>query len=180
MTTDPEIVAAVEQEIGVIARRLRKAISERARAVHPELQRGDYVVLDALHHAGPARAADLAEWLDLDKGAVSRHVRHLGDLGLVRRSADPHDGRACLLSVSEEAAERLTEVGRVRSAAAARKLAGWAPEELSALVATLARYNRTMSTDPDAAGDSAERGRVDGDPDVLGAGQYPAALVVHR
>ena len=49
------------------------------------------------------RASAIAEQFDIDKGAISRQVQHLVDLGLVDRVTDPDDGRAMLVSVSDEA-----------------------------------------------------------------------------
>ena len=42
----------------------------------------------------------------MDKGAVSRQVQHLTELGLIERTPDPADGRAALLAVTDDARRR--------------------------------------------------------------------------
>ena len=84
-------------------RRVRRALSERAALVHPSLQPSSYVMLAHLIEAGPRRSSDIAEAFDLDKGAVSRQVQHLVELGLVERTPDPADGRATILTATTEA-----------------------------------------------------------------------------
>ena len=50
----PESLTRLEQEVGVLVRRIRRVIAERAGAVHPELQ---HALIDALalgSSAGPS------------------------------------------------------------------------------------------------------------------------------
>jgi DNA-binding MarR family transcriptional regulator len=146
MNHDPRTLEAFEREVGLLARRIRWALAERAHAVHPDLQSGAYLVLATVWRSGSLRAATLVETLGLDKAAVSRHVQHLLDLGLVTKTRDPEDGRAALLSVAPGVATRLEQMAGERSAALDARLADWSAAELDALVATLARYNRTMDS----------------------------------
>lgn len=48
-----------------------------------------------------ATTADLAAHLGVTKQAAAQLVGHLVDLGYLRREADPHDGRAKLLTLTE-------------------------------------------------------------------------------
>lgn len=134
----------LERELGVLARRLRRVVGERAREVHPDLQAGAYWMLAQLADDGPSRASALVETLDVDKGAVSRHVQHLLDLGLVARSPDPDDGRATLLSVTDDGSRRLSEAHERSSRWFEDVLAGWDDDELAAFSAEMARYNATI------------------------------------
>ncbi len=109
-----ETVRALEHEVGVLIRRVRRAIGERARAVHPDLQPMSYLMLAHLAESGPLRSSALAETFGVDKGAVSRQVQHLADLALLDKTPDPDDGRATLLSPSEDARRRLGEVRQQR------------------------------------------------------------------
>jgi DNA-binding MarR family transcriptional regulator len=140
-----DTVRALEHELGVLLRRARRAIGERARAVHPDLQPMSYLMLAHVAESGPQRSSALAETFGIDKGAVSRQVQHLVDLALLDRNPDPADGRATLLSASEDASRRLEEVRRHRRRRLDERLGDWSDEDLEELVTALARYNRTLS-----------------------------------
>ena len=139
-----ETVRALEHEVGVLIRRVRRAIGERARSVHPDLQPMSYLLLAHLAESGPMRSSTLAETFGADKGAVSRQVHHLSDLGLLDKTPDPEDGRATLLSPSEDARRRLDEVTRQRRRRLDERLGDWSEEDIGTLVAALGRYNRTL------------------------------------
>ncbi len=86
MTRAPERAESLrmlESEVGVLIRRVRRVIGERARALHPDLPASSYLMLTTVAQNGPLRASALAEQFDMDKGAISRQVRHLADLGLL-------------------------------------------------------------------------------------------------
>jgi DNA-binding MarR family transcriptional regulator len=134
----------LEQEVGVLIRRVRRVIGERARAVHPDLQPSSYLLLAHVAEAGPQRASAVTEALGIDKGAVSRQVQHLVDLGLLTRTADPADGRATLLAVSEDGQQRLDRVQRERSERFGQKLGDWSDEDLADFADRLARYNAAL------------------------------------
>lgn len=142
--TRSETVRALEHEVGVLVRRVRRAIGERARAVHPDLQPMAYLILAHVAESGPLRSSALAETFGVDKGAVSRQVQHLVDLDLLDRTPDPDDGRATLLSASPDADRRLKEVRRQRRRRLDERLGEWSDAELGGFVDALARYNRTL------------------------------------
>lgn len=139
-----ETVRLLEHEVGVLVRRVRRVIHERARAVHPDLQPASYLLLAHLAETGPLRSSAVVESLGIDKGAVSRQVQHLVDLDLVARTPDPDDGRATLLSVTDGARRRLAEVARKRRQRLDERLGEWSEDELTELVSALARYNATL------------------------------------
>jgi DNA-binding MarR family transcriptional regulator len=97
---DDRTILGLEHEMGVLVRRLRRRIAERARLVHPELAPVAYSMLMALHDSGPQRASALVDLFGIDKGAVSRQVQLLLEFGLLERSPDPADGRAQILTIS--------------------------------------------------------------------------------
>src|SRR5690242_9426756 len=104
----------LEQEVGVLIRRVKRVIGERARAVHPDLQPASYLMLTYLAAEGPQRSSVVSEKFNVDKGAISRQVQHLCDLGLLVREPDPVDGRAMLISASADAVRRMSAVDRDR------------------------------------------------------------------
>ena len=94
---------------------------------------------------GPCRASALAEGFSLDKGAVSRYLTQLEELGLITRTPDPADGRASLLTLTDLGRQRLDEVVSRRRAEFGDRLSAWSDEDLARLVRDLGRYNRTLS-----------------------------------
>lgn len=131
----------LEREVGVLMRRTRRVINERAMMVHPDLAAPAYLMLSYLHVSGPSRASAIADAFDLDKGAVSRSVHTLVELGLVTRSADPEDGRAQVLTTTEEASARLEQINDERLSRLDHRLGGWDSSELEEFVDSFHRYN---------------------------------------
>jgi len=140
-----ETMRALEHEIGVIARRIRRNTDERARMIHPDLAAAAYSLLAAVADEGPCRASALADTFSLDKGAVSRYLSQLEDLGLLSRTPDPADGRAFLLEVSDDGRRRLGEMLDRRRAMFGDRLSTWSDDDLASLADNLGRYNRTLS-----------------------------------
>src|ERR1700760_1526656 len=60
-----------------------------------------HLLITKLAVAGPLRSSALAELLPADPSTVSRQVATLVKDGFVERRADPQDGRASLLVVTE-------------------------------------------------------------------------------
>ncbi|MGZ4454352.1 MAG: MarR family winged helix-turn-helix transcriptional regulator [Nocardioides sp.] len=144
ITSRPESLRELEHEVGVLIRRIKRVIGERARAVHPELQPASYLLVAYLAEHGPMRSSAIAGVFDIDKGAISRQVQHLVELGLVDRTPDPDDGRATLVSASEAAVRRLAEVTSERRRWLDERLADWSDEDLGTLVGALGRYNQAL------------------------------------
>ncbi|MDQ6525812.1 MarR family transcriptional regulator [Nocardioides sp. LHD-245] len=147
--TRTDALADLETEVGVLIRRVRRVIGERARAVHPELMPSSYLMLGYVRDHGPLRASAMCAVFEIDKAAISRQVQHLIDLGLVDRSPDPEDGRATLLSVSADGAVRLDAVAAQRRQLLAEQLGDWAAEELGEFAASLRRYNDALGIPAD-------------------------------
>lgn len=134
----------VEHEVATLMRRARRAVADRARLVHPDLQPVGYLVLVQVEEDGPVRGTTVCETLQLDKGAVSRALQHLIDLGLVDRTPDPDDGRATLVSVSAEGRRRVRAVDAERRALLALRFDGWDEQDLDGVAEALHRYNSTF------------------------------------
>jgi DNA-binding MarR family transcriptional regulator len=134
----------LEQEVGVLIRRVKRVIGERARAVHPDLQPASYLMLSHLVSSGPQRSSVLSERFGVDKGAISRQVQHLCELGLLERTPDPEDGRATLVSASPDAVHRMEALNRDRRRWLDEQLAEWSEDDLRQFVTGLARYNEAL------------------------------------
>jgi DNA-binding MarR family transcriptional regulator len=141
---DDETLRALEHEMSVLVRRIRRVIAERARMLHPELSPVAYSMLMALNDGGPRRASDLVEIFSIDKGAVSRQVQVLLELGLIERTPDVEDRRAMILAISEEGSRRLANIAETRRHELSEALVDWSDADLSRFVRSLGRYNSAL------------------------------------
>jgi DNA-binding MarR family transcriptional regulator len=135
----------LEREVGVLIRRVKRVIGERARSVHEDLQPASYLMLSWLVDEGPVRASEMVESFHIDKGAVSRQLQHLVDLGLAVRTPDPDDGRATLVTASDDAVRRLADVAEHRRKWLDERLGDWDAAELAGFAELLERYNRSLN-----------------------------------
>lgn len=143
--TRTDSLLQLEQEVGVLVRRVKRVIGVRARMVHEDMQPSSYLMLAYLAEHGATRSSAMAEIFAIDKGAISRQVRDLVDLGLVDRSQDPEDGRAWLLSANADAVRRLADVTEHRRTWLDEQLGDWSETELSDFVEELGRYNQALT-----------------------------------
>lgn len=102
-----DAVRALEAEFGELINRFRRLITEQADRVSPGMLPGAYKVFTTIERRESVSLSALADTLQMDKGQLSRTVRELEQLGLIRRVPDPHDGRVSLLSPTEEGLRRL-------------------------------------------------------------------------
>jgi DNA-binding MarR family transcriptional regulator len=139
-----EELGRLEQEVGVLIRRVKRVIGERSRSVHPDLQPASYLMLTFLAAEGPQRSSVVSERFGVDKGAISRQVQHLCDLRLLVREPDPLDGRASLISASADALRRMEAVDRDRRSWLEGQLSEWSESDLREFVSGLSRYNTAL------------------------------------
>jgi len=102
-------------------------------------------LLSALAEKGPQRSNALAEAVLSDPSTVSRQVSHLVDVGFVERRADPGDGRASLLAITESGRATLDEHARRRQEFLARLIAHWPPEDRQQLPDLLDRLCQDLA-----------------------------------
>ena len=94
------------------------------------------------HH----RASDLVGLFSVDKGAISRQVSTLLELGLIERTPDPDDRRAAILALTPHGLERMEAVTLDRRAEFREKLGDWTHDDLRGFVDVMARYNASLET----------------------------------
>ncbi|WP_308166747.1 MarR family winged helix-turn-helix transcriptional regulator [Nocardia albiluteola] len=105
------------------------------------LDRSAYTLLSRLRVEGAMSIGQLSEALGLDTSTVNRQTAAMRRAGLVDRIPDPEGGMARKFQVSAEGARQL-EADRSESVRHLDAiLAEWSPEELSALVGYLERFN---------------------------------------
>ncbi|MFG2353784.1 MarR family winged helix-turn-helix transcriptional regulator [Streptomyces sp. NPDC048521] len=135
---------ALERELTVLLRRARANQGEMARAVHPDLESSAYGLLIRLDELGGQRATELAAYIGVGKATMSRQLRALEDLGLITRQPDPADGRAWLVTLTDEGRGRVGKVREARRARYVSQLAHWDRHEVSELARLLHELNGVM------------------------------------
>ena len=139
VTGDP--CQQVEHELVLLLRRIRALTRTIAQEVHPDLDPTAYGLLIRLEEVGQARLTDLAAYFGVGKPTLSRQLAALARLGLVRGRADPQDGRATRLELTEDAARRIQAVRRSRRSRLRAELERWPVTDVATLGELLRRLN---------------------------------------
>jgi DNA-binding MarR family transcriptional regulator len=84
-----------------------------------------YPVLFVVAGAGTVRISELAASLHNDVSTVSRQVSSLVSAGLLEKSADPSDGRAWVVSLTDHGRESLVRIQASRATWFQSLLTGW-------------------------------------------------------
>lgn len=90
-----------------------------------------------LERIGPMRAGDLADRLHITAASMSRLAEALEEGDWLRRTQDPDDGRAWLLSLSDHGREMLEELRRESTSELAADLRALPAEKQELLCAAL-------------------------------------------
>lgn len=139
-------LTALESEFGELITHFRRVVSANADRLSPGLLPSAYKTFTTIVRRESTTASHLAEALQMDKGQLSRTLRELEELGLIRRTPDLADRRSTLLSATDEGVARLAEARRPQEGAMMRALAGWDLTEIDALTALLHRLTTDANT----------------------------------
>lgn len=137
---DPS-VAGVEEALRSILRqsglrRLHHVVAARAGLT---LDRSAYPILGRIRDEGRVRLSDLAAGLDVTMPTISRQVKQLEAAGLIRRAADPADGRASLLELTGAGRRTLERYRAAWQELLAETLAPWDEGDRARLASLLGR-----------------------------------------
>ncbi|WP_433730232.1 MarR family winged helix-turn-helix transcriptional regulator [Nocardia sp. CA-129566] len=99
-----------------------------------------FAILFRLLCDGPMRSGALADAVHSDASTISRHVAHLVERQLVERQADPNDGRATVLVVTELGREVAERIRRRRHENLTRVMAAWTPQDRVAFAGLLRQF----------------------------------------
>ncbi len=102
--------------------------------------RASYGVLARVGELQPVRLSELAHVLGVDVSTTSRQVATLEHRGLLSRTADPADGRAVRLELTEQGQHYLTKLSNAWHDIVAEALADWSPREVSRFSALIDRF----------------------------------------
>ncbi|WP_253671750.1 MarR family winged helix-turn-helix transcriptional regulator [Streptoalloteichus tenebrarius] len=93
------------------------------------------IVLSLLMEHGPTRIGELAARVPCSQPTATTVVAGLEGTGLVRRQPDPADGRAVLITLTDEGQERVVWVARREAELLDLRMAELTPEERGVVLA---------------------------------------------
>jgi DNA-binding MarR family transcriptional regulator len=102
-------------------------------------------LLQAIASRDAIRPSEIADLQHVHPSLVTRQVRDLEDKGYAQVTADPADGRSCLVTLTPAGAD---EMARLRQAGVDRFatfVAGWEPEEVRTLTALLEKLQSSKT-----------------------------------
>ena len=147
LANDLDDAAEIEAALTTLVRRASLPAAHAAvlRVAGSALDRAAYVVLARIEEWGPLRLSALARRLAIDVSTLSRHVARLEAQGYTKRSVDPSDQRACLLTVTCAGSDAVSRVRRARTERIAELLAHWPGDDRRDLARLLARLAEALS-----------------------------------
>jgi DNA-binding MarR family transcriptional regulator len=105
-----------------------------------------HVVMFMLKCSGPARLSDLAARVEIDASTASRHVRALEKAGLIRRSADPDDGRAFRVELTERGEKEFEAASKRRQELLIQAMDGWDTSDIETFEKLMTRFADGVSS----------------------------------
>ena len=140
-------VQALEQQLSMLWRRARSNSYKVARRVHPDMEPAAYGLLVILQREGSMRLTDLAASIGVGKPSVSRQIAMLEQLGLVQKTADPLDGRAQSISLTDDGLRQLSTAQAARKEAFHQLMEDWSLSDLTTLGNLISQLNQTYTRD---------------------------------
>ena len=108
--------------------------------------------LSTLERSGPRRLTQLASLAGVTQPAMTQLISRLEDDGLVRREADPVDGRVVQVTVTDDGKATLARRRARRAEKLAVLLTELSPEHRAALTAALPALDALASANPQPQG----------------------------
>jgi DNA-binding MarR family transcriptional regulator len=140
-----EAAGAVAESCGRLVRGFARVKAQLLALAREDVDWSAHLLITRLAADGPMRSSELADMMQADPSTVSRQVATLVKDGYVERRADPVDGRASLLVVTERGAQFYAEHLRVRNEHYQRMLADWSEDECRAFAAMTTRFTEGIT-----------------------------------
>ncbi len=146
-------VAAVERAMVAIRRRQsRRTLASLAAGQGAAADAALAALLDAVEgeqeSGRPSTVTSLTAVLGVDQPRASKLVARATDQGLLRREADPRDGRRCLLVLTTAGHALLESVHRFRRGVFERAMADWPDRDRADFARLLTRFVGALTQDP--------------------------------
>ena len=148
----PDAATARALKLWVVLARASSAVEEhdKASVAAHGLSRGEFAVLEALLHKGPALLGQLQRRVLVSSGGITYLVDRLEREGLVERRACPGDRRASFVHLTDAGRARIEEIFPVHALRMRAALAGLGAAEqrqATALLRKLGRYAAEIEPD---------------------------------
>jgi DNA-binding MarR family transcriptional regulator len=137
---------AVADSVVALLRAVRRSRARQMAAAGDDMGSVTQMLLRTVSVDGPMRASALATGVHSDLSTVSRQVAALVSGGLLERRADPADGRACLLAVTDAGHATIAAHEHARTEFFTRVLDGWGTDDLSRFAQLLERFTADYET----------------------------------
>ncbi|MFD8079810.1 MarR family winged helix-turn-helix transcriptional regulator [Streptomyces sp. NPDC059718] len=138
-----------------VARALERLYRMLRRLSQPsELSLTTVATLSTLEQSGPLRLTELATLEGVTQPAMTQVVSRLAEAGLAGRAADPADGRAVLVHITDAGREAIARRRAVRAERLGELLEQLSPSERAALVAALPAVEALTRLGPPPASSS--------------------------
>ncbi len=131
-----ETAAVLQAAIGKLYRRIRQT------KVLGDLSLPESSALSQLRRGGPATSAELAKLEQISPQSMGATLSTLEAKGLIMRTADPHDGRRVILSLSPSGEGVVSAKRSQRAQQLTAALEPFTPAERSQLIAALPLLER--------------------------------------
>lgn len=134
-----------EESVGYLMKRIGQSMvtqADRRLDLHG-LTSAQWGPLMRLRKAGPSTVADLARWLQLDAGAMTRLLDRLETKGLCKRVRSTEDRRVVVVELTPDGEAAIAEVPAVLAEVMNAHLAGFSKTEWLALKGYLQRMLTT-------------------------------------
>lgn len=143
-------VKELQQELHRLFLRRRHNAIQLAKTIDPEIEPAAYSILFTLQREGAQRMTDISKHLGIGKPTLSRQLTTLAERGFITKKADPADGRAMVISLTEQGRSRLDAAQQERSERYLHMLEPWSEEDIMTLSGLLAKMNQTYAEYDDA------------------------------
>jgi len=139
-TSRDDDLAELADSLAMVVRQanLPRSFDRLAEAAGVRLERTAFPILRCVA-LGTVGLSSLAAELDVDLSTMSRQVRTVEQAGLLARTADPADGRAVVLALTDDGTEVLKRIRATRRSLVGSQLDDWSDEDVADLARLLHR-----------------------------------------
>ncbi|WP_280266999.1 MarR family winged helix-turn-helix transcriptional regulator [Nocardia wallacei] len=135
-----EVIDVIGRQLIRLGRIRERTNAQIAAASKGEIEISAYGIIFRLLEDGPMRSGTLAEAMYSDASTISRQVAGLVKRGLLERRADPDDGRASVLVVTDAGRDLAEELRQRRIELLEHIVADWDQADREQLATLLRRF----------------------------------------
>ncbi|GAB2726318.1 MarR family winged helix-turn-helix transcriptional regulator [Nocardia thraciensis] len=135
-----EVIDVIGRQLIRLGRIRERTNAQIVAASKGEIEISAYGIIFRLLEDGPMRSGTLAEAMYSDASTISRQVASLVKRGLLERRADPDDGRASVLMVTDAGRDLAEHLRRRRIEVLAHIVADWDHADREQLATLLRRF----------------------------------------